>query len=226
MLIYAIIPARGGSKGIPNKNLSKVDGRSLVEIGIDVCMNAKEVDKVFVSTNSQDIILEAKKFGADTIVRPDDISGDTSSSEEAILHAIDEIQNRGLVKPDVILFYQVTNALTTSKDIDDAYGHFIQSNADSLFTASLFTGCLWERNENGKMSPINHDYTKRQLRQEVSNCFSENGAFYLFNTDGFVKNKHRFFGKIEMFEMNSLSKYDIDEPHDLKIADLLMKEYL
>lgn len=222
-LVYAIIPARGGSKGIPNKNLSVLNGRSLIEIGVTTCVEAKSVDRVFVSTDDQNIMSEAKKFGAEIIVRPTEISGDNSSSEEALLHALNEIEKSGYDKPDTILFYQVTNALTLPDDIDNAYVHFVNTGADSMFTAALFIGCLWER-EDGKMKAIHHDHTKRLRRQEMVNCFSENGAFYFMNTGGFVKNKHRFFGKIEMFEMGSINGYDIDESHDLKIAELLLKE--
>ena len=217
--VYAIIPARGGSKGIPNKNLSLLSGRSLVDLGIEACMSATKVDKVFVSTDHSDIMAEARMHGANVIVRPADISGDTASSEEALLHALGEIEDT----PDVILFYQITNALTTPKDIDDAYDHFVQSKADSLFTAAPFIGCLWERKD-GRMSSIHHDHTKRLRRQDMSNCYSENGAFYLMNTAGFIKHKHRFFGNIEMFEMGGASMYDIDEPLDLKIAELVLKE--
>jgi len=220
MITYAIIPARGGSKGIHNKNLSTVGGRSLIEIGVSTCMGAKEVSKVFVSTDHSGIMLEAKRFGANVIERPADLASDTSSSESALLHAIDEIEKQGHDKPDTILFYQITNPFTTSDDIDNAYSHFIKSQADSLFTSSLFTHFLWERKD-GKISPINHDCAKRLRRQEISNCFVENGAFFLMNTEGFVKSKHRFFGKIEMFEMGNINIYDIDNQCDLDIANLL-----
>jgi len=220
--VYAIIPARGGSKGIPNKNLSILDGRSLIEIGVTTCIETKIVDRVFVSTDDPNIKVEAIRVGAEVIDRPADISGDTSSSEEALLHALSEIEKLGYDKPDTTLFYQITNALTTSKDIDDAYDHFVKTKADSLFTATLFIGCLWER-KNGKICAIHHDHTKRLLRQEMTNCFSENGAFYLMNTDGFVNRKHRFFGNIEMFEMDAISDHDIDDLRDLEIAELLLK---
>lgn len=217
--VSAIIPARGGSKGIPHKNLLKLNGRSLIEIGITTCLKAKSVDRVFVSTDDSDIAIEAKRFGANVITRPSNISGDMASSEDAILHALSEITD----KPDTILFYQITNPFTRSEDIDNAYRHYTKSGADSLFTASLFTNFLWKRDDE-RVIPINHDYTKRMMRQEVSNCFMENGAFYLMDMRGFVENKHRFFGKVEMFELGELSVYEIDEPHDLKIVGALYNE--
>lgn len=216
---YAIIPARGGSKGIHQKNLSRINGRSLVEIGVTTCLSAAHIDGVFVSTDDSDIDKEAKRFGADVIIRPEGISGDAASSEEAILHALSEIKD----VPSTILFYQITNPFTLPKDIDAAIEHFIKSRADSLFTASLFTHFLWKRvGEN--MVPINHDYKQRMMRQEISNCFLENGAFYIMNRRGFIKNKNRFFGKVEMFKMNEISSYEIDEPSDLKIARVLYNE--
>jgi len=217
--IYAIIPARGGSKGIINKNLSKLAGRSLVEIGVTTCMNAKMVSRVLVSTDDGDIAKEAKRLGAEVIMRPDSISGDLSSSEEAILHALSKITD----KPDTVLFYQITNPFTRAEDIDDACNYFFKSQADSLFTATMFTHFLWHRKD-GKVLPINHNYTERAMRQKIDNCFRENGAFYLMNTAGFVKNKHRFFGNIEVFKMRDISAYEIDEPHDLKIASILYNE--
>ena len=192
MLIYAIIPARGGSKGIKNKNLSPVGGRSLIEIGVTNCVDSSHVDKVFVTTDSESIADEAKRFGSDVIMRPENISGDTASSESALLHALEEIESRGLQRPDAILFLQVTSPFTTPSDVDGACEHFKASGADSLFTGSLFVHFLWRRNENG-MEAINHDVKKRPRRQEISNCFAENGAFYIMKTDGFVEAKHRFF---------------------------------
>jgi N-acylneuraminate cytidylyltransferase len=220
--MYAIIPARGGSKGIPNKNLCKVGRKSLIEIGINTCRGSDRINKVFVSTDHNKIMSEANKFGAEIIIRPENLSGDTDSSESALLHALDDILKRGFEKPEAILFYQVTNPFTTSEDLNNACEYFIKSKADSLFTASLFTRFLWKREE-GKLFSINHDYTNRPRRQDISNCFLENGAFYIINTDGFIKYKHRFFGKIEMFEMSSINTCDIDEPQDLKIANLMLK---
>lgn len=220
--VYAIIPARGGSKGIPNKNLSMLNGRSLIEIGVNACLGANIVDKVFVSTDDSNIMAEAERVGAEIIVRPAHIAGDTSSSEEALLHALGEIEKQGYERPSSTLFYQITNALTNSEDIDKGYDYFIKSGADSMFTAALFARSLWER-KSGKIFAINHDPTKRLMRQEVSNCFLENGAFYLMNTDGFLKSKHRFFGNIEMFEMEPINSHDIDEPIDLDIAEVLLK---
>jgi N-acylneuraminate cytidylyltransferase len=223
MLTYAILPARGGSKGIPNKNLSCVGGRSLIEISVTECLNSNEVDEVFVSTDSTKIAEEARKFGAHVITRPEHLAGDTASSESALLHSIDEIEAEGYSRPEAILFLQVTSPFTTSKDIDGACRHFVESSADSLFTGSLFVHFLWERTDDG-MKAINHDYQERLRRQDISNCFAENGAFYLMKTEGFIKSKHRFFGKIEMFEMDAVKSHEIDDPCDLDIANIIERK--
>jgi len=222
MSIYAIIPARGGSKGIKNKNLKKIGGRSLIEIAVSESMKSTYVDEVIVSTDCEDIAQEAIRFGAKIIFRPSNISGDTSSSESAIIHALNNLGSLGLELPELTVFVQATSPFNNSLYIDGTCMHLINNDADSCFSASMFYHFLWKM-EGGTMTPINHTIEYRPRRQEINNCFVENGAIYVFKSIDFLKNKMRFFGKIVMYEMTTLDSFEIDEPIDIRLANMIHK---
>jgi CMP-N-acetylneuraminic acid synthetase len=103
--VIAVIPARGGSKGVPGKNLRRVGGRSLVERAVDSCCAARHVEAVYVSTNDAEVIRLAAGAGASVIIRPPALAGDTASSESALLHALDQLGRAGQA-PDVLAFVQ------------------------------------------------------------------------------------------------------------------------
>ena len=115
--VIAIIPARGGSKGVPGKNLRRVGGRSLVARAVDACLAARLVDAVYVSTDDADIAKSAEAAGAEVIMRPAQLSGDTASSEAALLHALDQLI---MVddEPEVLVFVQCTSPFIASDDLD------------------------------------------------------------------------------------------------------------
>ena len=214
--MIAVIPARGGSKGIKGKNYRKLCGIPLIEYSIKACLLA-DVRPV-VSTDCpiiRDISLDA---GAEVAGRPDEISGDTSPSEMAVLDVVSQIR----YDHSHVLMVQCTSPLTQPEDIIGVVD-LLQSGYDSVFTASKFHGFIWDVPTNHTVGPVNHTVGHRPMRQEIHQ-FLENGAVYGFETKLFLKYKHRFFGDIGMYEMPAERSFEIDEPWHLVLAETIINK--
>lgn len=220
-LCYAIIPARGGSKGIEDKNLRKIGGKSLIRRSVEVALAANCVDQVFVSTDSENIAAAAVEAGAVIIDRPAELSGDQASSETALLHAIEWWNENDYGEPLNIVFLQCTSPLTLPEDIDGTFRAMADADADCALSVAPFHYFLWHSTPNGAVG-VNHDKEKRQLRQDREPEFLESGAVYVMNTSGFVQAGHRFFGKTAMYETPPERVLEIDDPVDLKLAECML----
>jgi CMP-N-acetylneuraminic acid synthetase len=215
-----VIPARGGSKGVPRKNLIKVGGIPLVVRGIMAGLNANCVSRVVVSTDDNEIGELSKKAGAEVIVRPKAISGDVVMPDLAVSHVLNHIKSSNEPLSDVTCFMQPTSPFTTSDDIDCAYEKFCKNSCDSMFSGVLTHSFLWKMNGLKYLNPVNHDSTYRIGRQQLDSQFMETGAFYLFKTKGFLDVQHRFFGNIGVYEMPANRSIDIDDYFDLEMANI------
>lgn len=211
--LIAVIPARGGSKGIPGKNIIPVAGKPLIAYTIEAALKAESIERVFVSTDDAQIANVARQFGADIIDRPAELSGDAASSESALLHALETIEDM----PEHFVFLQCTSPLTLPKDIDSTVQALVDRKADTAFTATRFHGFVWKQNEKNAFG-VNHDKCVRVRRQDKEPEFLENGAVYVMNTRGFLQNKHRFFGTTAIYEMPSERAPEIDGPADLLVV--------
>lgn len=223
--VVAIIPARGGSKGVPRKNVRRVGGVPLIERAVRSALAAEGVDLVVVSTDDDEIAAVSTAAGARVVRRPDEISGDTASSESAILHALDELDRSG-DRVDVVAFLQATSPFIPSEALADAVREVRAGAADSVFAAHETYGFLWGRAgadqaDAGAAVAINHDATHRPRRQDREPHFLETGAFYVFRADGFREAKHRFFGRIRIAEVPEWTAIEIDDEHQLRIARAL-----
>lgn len=218
---YAVIPARGGSKGIINKNLRKVGGKSLIRISVEAAIAAKHIGRVFVSTDSNDIAQEAVDAGAIIIERPVELCSDDASSESALLHAIEWWANNGFIQPQCIVFIQCTSPLTLPEDIDGTVQAMLNDDADCALSVTPFHYFLWKNSPGGAVG-INHDKSYRQRRQEREDEFLETGAVYVMRRDGFLDSGHRFFGRIAFYVMPKERVLEIDELADLKLADAML----
>ncbi len=217
MKAVAIIPARGGSKGIPRKNISPFNGKPLICWNIEAALQAELVDQVVVSTDDAEIAEVSRNAGATVIMRPDDISSDIASSEDALLHALSHINTQ----PELTVFLQCTSPLTQSADIDNCIRKLLDTGADSAFTATESHRFLWKNTESA--SGINHDGAERKRRQDLEKEFAENGAIYVMRTAGFRQSQHRFFGKTVISEMPSTRTWEIDSREDIHVAEALSR---
>ena len=213
---WGIIPARGGSKGIPAKNLQTIRGWSLIARAVKAAKGAARVARVFVSTDDAAIAAEAVKAGAEIIDRPAALSGDTASSEAALLHALDTLERSGPL-PASFAFVQCTSPFLTSADIDGTIAAL--ATGDSAFSAAPSHRFLWR--DAGDATGVNHDKARRPRRQERAPEFVETGGVYAMRIAGFRAAKHRFFGKTVIHPLSPLGAFEIDEPADLDIARAL-----
>jgi len=221
--VLAVIPARGGSKGIPNKNMINFGGKPLVAWNIEAALDSKSVSRVVVSTDSAEIAEISRRYGAEIVDRPECLSGDGATSESALIHALQVLENEDNYCPDLLCFMQCTSPLTVAADIDNAVQKLIKDGADSCFTAKEFHYFVWEEDADGALSGINHDKSCRQRRQDIHPQYEENGAVYVMKTNGFLASKHRFFGKTIVSLMTPENSVEIDDRIDLVVADAMLK---
>lgn len=218
----AIIPARGGSKGLPRKNVLPFAGKPLIAWMIDAAKAAKRVDAVYVSTDDAEIAAVARQFGAGVIDRPAELANDTASSESALLHGLKVLEEKG-EHFDVLVFLQCTSPLTAPADIDGVTEQILAGQADSAFAATAFHYFVWQRNERGFAAGVNHNVVPRLRRQDRTPEYRETGSVYAMKIDGFLKSGHRFFGDIGLYEVDSSRSFEIDDREDFEFLEQLQK---
>jgi N-acylneuraminate cytidylyltransferase len=220
----AIIPARAGSKGIPAKNLVSVCGHPLIAWSIAQARAAAGVDSVWVSSDGDEILAVAEKYGARPIRRPLDISGDTATSESAWLHALDAIESRG-VQVDWIVGMQATSPIREPSDIADALRKVKHDKLDSLLTVvEVEDFFMWRAGEAGPES-VNYDYRTRKRRQAIEKRYLENGSFYVFSPRILRGEDNRLGGKIGMHVMDRHKMFQIDNAGDVALCEAIMRGY-
>jgi N-acylneuraminate cytidylyltransferase len=224
MSTVAIIPARGGSKGVPRKNVRRVGGVPLIARAVQAAAAAERVDLVVVTTDDPEIAEVAAAAGARIIQRPAELAGDTASSESALLHAVAELEASG-IDVSTIVFLQATSPFIPSAGIDEAVAAIHERGYDSAFSAFETYGFLWGRTghgaAHGTAQAINHDAAHRPRRQDREPHYLETGAFYAFDAAGFRAAQHRFFGRIAIIEVPEASAVEIDDEHQLALASAL-----
>ena len=191
----AIILARGGSKGIKNKNLYKINNRPLLYWSIKDCILSKNINETWISSDSKKKILDfSKKNKINFIKRPSKFATSHSSSESAWLHAIKYLERRKK-NFDYVVAIQATSPIRGNYDLDKAIKFFLKGKYDCLFSSSKISDhFIWKQNK--KILKPTFDHKKRKPRQQIEEKFHENGSFYIFNKGKFKINKRRFFGKI------------------------------
>lgn len=221
-----IIPARGGSKGLPRKNVLPLCGRPLIAWNILAALEACGIGNVYVTTDDAEIREVSFQHGARVIMRPAELAHDTASSEAALLHALGVIQEERGQLPEWFLFLQCTSPLTTSQDLRQVMDLIENGGIDSAFSATPSHRFLWKSTTDGSAIGINHDSRVRLRRQDMEPEYAENGAIYAMRTAGFLETKHRFFGKTVIHVMPEERSWEIDSPTDFKIAGMLLRERL
>jgi len=217
-----IIPARGGSKGIKNKNIVNICGKPLIYYTINPTLKTKEgglLYAVIVSTDSQKIADISKKLGADVpFLRPKNISGDKSKSIDFMLHAINYFENKG-IHYDYIVLLQPTSPLRIHEDIEEAIDLFLKNKNDSLISV-----CREERvdetelyyKKSNKGFPLSPNHNKGKRKQDLKELFVRNAAIYITSTK-YIKKEHKIISDNPLlFEMPIERSLDIDTKDDLK----------
>ncbi|MCF3136601.1 N-acylneuraminate cytidylyltransferase [Streptomyces olivochromogenes] len=244
--VLAVIPARGGSKGVPAKNLAPVGGVPLVARAVRECRASRLVTDVVVSTDDQAIATAARQAGAEVVLRPAAIAGDTATSEAAVLHAMDAHEALHGAPVDVVLLVQCTSPFIIREDIDGVAGAVVENGADTAVTVAPFHGFIWRDAGDDPVAVepsradevggrvkvanstdteggygVNHDKSFRPRRQDRPQDLLETGAAYAMDARGFREHRHRFFGHTELVRTDPARVLEIDDPHDLARARAL-----
>lgn len=225
--MIAIIPARGGSKGVPKKNIRLLCGKPLIQYTIEAALESGIFEKVIVSTDSMEIKEIAENCGAWVpFLRPEEISGDMVSSDDVIMHALYFLENKGQVCDEVCKL-QPTSPLRNAGHIAKAYEMFKEKNADFVVSvcecehSPLWSGVL---GSDGNMNEFLDERVKRACRQELPAYYRLNGAIYMAKTEAFKKEKN-FFGKNSYaYVMSQMDSIDIDSELDFMMAEFIYKK--
>jgi len=220
--IAAVVPARGGSKGVPGKNLKKIGGVTLVGRSVRAAAGSARVDRVYVSSDDDAILAAGEAEGGIAIRRPVDISGDAASSEAAILHALDVMEAAGEL-PDIVLMLQCTSPFTTSEDVDRLVAALDDERFDASLTVAEDHSFLWTTDAEGLGHGINHNHDEpRKRRQELPPQFRENGAAYAMRVEPFRRVGRRFCGPVAVIETH-MPPFEIDNFADLDLANAIAR---
>jgi N-acylneuraminate cytidylyltransferase len=218
--VICLIPARGGSKGIPLKNIQLLGGKPLVAHSIEQARQCPAITRVLVSTDHPEIAQVARQYGAQVIDRPAAISNDTATSESALLHALDHLRDQEAFEPDLVVFLQPTSPLRQPRDIAGALQTFEQEQVDSLFSACPLHSFVWRRTD-GRLESHTYDYQHRQRRQDAAEDFLENGSIYIFKPWVLRQLGNRLGGKIGIYLMEVYDSFQVDTPEDLELLQIL-----
>ncbi len=208
MKVVTLIPARGGSKGIPRKNIIEVCGKPLLSYAIQESIESIS-SETWVSTDDDEISDISISYGARVVKRPDDISTDSSTSESALLHFVEKVNNF-----DILIFLQATCPFIKANDINKAVK--LMGEYDSVISVSKFDQFLWR--EGAPMYDI-HNRERRQSRDQV---YVETGSMFVTTKKGLLNSRNRISGKIGFVEVPKWRSVDIDTFDDLELARKLM----
>ena len=218
----AIIPARGGSKRLPGKNVLDLNGKPLIAWSIEAGLKSKYVDKVVVSSDSDHILDISKYYGADTIRRPNNLANDTSSSFDAIKHTIENLEKYGYV-----ILLQATSPLRNEKHIDEAIELLVIKNSSAVLSVcEMDHSPLWSNilDDSLSMKSFLRDEVLNKRSQDLEKYYRLNGAIFICEIDKLLKEKSFFLkDNIFAYKMNRESSIDIDEQIDYLLAKEILK---
>lgn len=219
MRVVALVPARGGSKGIRNKNLQQIVGIPLVARSVLATRAVPEISKTYVSSDSVDILNAGRDYGAEAIERPPQFAADESSTEDVLIHFLDELERRSIL-PDVLVYLQCTSPFTTPEEVSGVLQALIKDQKlDCAFSAIEDHAFLWRIDNNGKGEGVNHAaYNQRKRRQDLGKTYKETGAVYALRVKAFKETKNRFGRAALPVSFPRSLPFEIDDPFELSLA--------
>ena len=226
MNIISIIPARGGSKSIPKKNLVDFIGEPLILKTITQAQNSFNINRTIVSTDDKEIKDIALERKAEVIDRPKEISGDLATTESALLHVLDTLKIKENYIPDLVVLLQITSPLRKKNDIDLAIEQLITTKADSLISGSKFEDFLFWEHKEDTWEAVNYNPDNRGRRQDRNPQFVENGSIYVFKPDILYKFNNRIGGKMIVYEMEFWQSWQIDAYEEIELLEFYYKKHL
>ena len=222
----AIIPARGGSKGIPKKNIRLLAGKPLIAYTIEAALKSKYIDKVVASTEDEEIAEVSRKYGAEVIKRPEELARAESPTIDAIFHALEVLKTENYT-PDIVILLQPTSPLRNAKDIDNAVELFLDSDCGSVVSVcEVEHSPYWSfKIEKGHLKTLFEEEYGRMRRQDLPKVYSPNGAIYVSTPEILHNYKDFYCNYIIPYIMPIERSVDIDNEVDFMLAELLVKKY-
>ena len=224
MNVLAIIPARGGSKGLPKKNIKQLGDKPLIAWSIDAAKASKKITKTIVSSDSDEIIKIAKQFGAEIpFKRPDDLASDTASTKDVLIHAINFYKSKNIYF-DYLVLLQPTTPFRDSKMIDEMIDEMIEKDIDMVVSVKETSAnpyyVLFEENDNGFLTKSkNANFTRRQ---DCPTVYEYNGSVYVIKVESLLKYNSLSFPKTIKYVMDNYHSVDIDNQFDFDFAEFLL----
>jgi CMP-N,N'-diacetyllegionaminic acid synthase len=217
----AVILARGGSIGIPRKNVIDFAGRPLITWTISQVQEAG-ITRIYVSTDDEEIGRIAENSGAEIVARPTELAGDFASGDDAVIHVIVSLN---LSPETIVVIPQITSPLRLPEHITETVSLVASGKADSVFSASRVDDiCVWELTDSPKS--VTYDYQNRGNRQERPVTVIENGSIYCTTVGAICSSGNRLSGRIRTSLMPKWAMPEIDEPEDVLLCEVLMKAYV
>jgi len=212
--IVSLIPARGGSKRVPRKNIRLINNRPMIDYAIQASLYSK-VDETYVSTEDREIRDISIECGARVIDRPKELALDNTPTESVIDHFTENVEY------DVLVLIEPTYPLITKYDIDNSLDLFLSGNYDSFLTLSNKKLFLWETLDKGIARPVSYKPKTRLRTQDMRGVYVESGGIYIMKKEGYKKSGCRLYGDIGYYVLEHPS-VDVDNEFDLKVAELIL----
>ena len=218
MKIISIIPARGGSKGLPKKNILELAGKPLIAWTIESSLKSKYISKTIVSSDCDEILNISSKYGSEILKRPDELARYTTPTEPVVEHILQNIKDLGNYSYLVLL--QPTSPLRDEKDIDEAISKLIQEkDATALISVKEIDNKIlkaFKINNNGYLEGISNNKYPFMRRKDLPKVFMPNGAIYIISINEFLKTKRLFSDNAISYLMNEEKSLDIDTIDDFE----------
>jgi CMP-N,N'-diacetyllegionaminic acid synthase len=227
--VLAIIPARGGSKGVKLKNLREINGKSLIEYASDTANKTNYIDKAIISTDHNDIVKEANKIGLDVpFVRPEKLSGDRVSDIDVLVHALNYLEKNDNACYDIIVMLQPTSPMRTSEHIEKAIEMLVDDRRDAVWTVSETDSKshplkqLLVNNESD-LSLYDEDGKNIIARQQLEPVYHRNGLVYAFTRECLLEQKKILGNNAAALIIEGIF-ISIDTLWDIKLTEIIMNE--
>jgi len=221
----AIIPARGGSKGIPRKNIRLLAGKPLIGHTIEAALRSGYISRVIVSTEDKEIADVARKYGAEVVRRPEELAKDDTSTVDVVLQVIRELREQGH-EYDTIILLQPTSPMRTTQDVDGALELFLNNECESVISVSESRHPpYWAFNVEGNyLKPLFDQKYSEMRRQDLPKTYFPNGAIYIAKTKKFEECASFCLPQTIPYIMPAETSVDIDTKADLMLAEALLKK--
>ena len=216
----AIIPARGGSKSIKDKNIKLLDNKPLISYSIKIAQSSDKIYKTIVTSDSQKIIRISKNYGANTILRPNELANDIIHPEPSIIHALLKFLDIEGFLPECTLMLQPTSPIRELVDIEAAIDDILSGKFNSSISGTKSHHFIWEKDSSSEWIP---PYGKRRPRRQDFNQITETGSFFAFNTLKFLQEGDRIIKPTNIIETGEICSYEIDSPFEWEILESLIR---